>query len=275
MGMLRALARTDLRPDLVVGTSVGALNGAVLAADPARAVQRLAALWPHLTRADVFPGGWVRGLRTLTETRSWIYDNQPLTDLLTGSLATTTFEGLQLPLVAVATEFPGGALAELDHGDLRSALLASAAIPGVFPWVERDGRRLVDGVLVANVPVTVALRRGARSLVVLDCGLAGVGARAEGTIVEVLNQSAAIFARRQIAADLQACAELPVLWLGPDHAHLTNQLDFTATARLVDEGEQAAGSVLDGLESVHSLPPGVYGAPAELGTDERIRTQLR
>lgn len=274
LGMLRALARTDLAPDLVVGTSVGSLNGAVLAADPEQALSRLSRLWPTLTRSDVFPGGWVRGLRTLTETRSWIYDNQPLTELMTASLPATTFEGLRLPLVAVATDFSTGAVAELDAGDLRTALLASAAIPGVFPWVDRDGRRLVDGMLVANVPVTVAMRRGARSLVVLDCGLSGVPARAEGTIVEVLNQSAAIFARRQMASDLQECAEVPVLWLGPSTPHLTNQLDFSATAQLADDGERAAQTVLDGLGSVTSLPPGVYGAPPELRTDERLRTAL-
>jgi NTE family protein len=86
LGMLQALAGTDLTPDLVVGTSVGSLNGAVLATDPQLAVERLEELWPSVTRAQVFPGGWVRSLRTLTESRTWLYDNQPLTDLLTSRL---------------------------------------------------------------------------------------------------------------------------------------------------------------------------------------------
>jgi NTE family protein len=275
LGMLQALAATDLTPDLVVGTSVGSLNGAVLAADPRLAVQRLSALWPAVTRADVFPGGWVRGLRTLTESRAWIYDNQPLTDFLVGSLPGTTFEDLQVPFVAVATDFSSGAVAALDSGDLRSALLASSAIPGIFPWVERDGRRLVDGMLVANVPASIALARGARSLVVMDCGLKGVTARAEGTLLEVMNQSAAIFARRQMATELLACAEVPVIWLGPKAPNETTQLDFSATAALIEHGRRDAGAVLAEVAAVGALPPGVYGAPESLRADERLRSLLR
>lgn len=275
VGMLAALAGTDLTPDLVVGTSVGSLNGAVLADDPSLAVERLLGLWPGVSKADVFPGGWVRGLRTLTETRAWIYDNQPLTDLLTSRLPAKSFEDMAVPFVAVATDFADGSLAALDSGELRSALLASSAIPGIFPWVERDGRRLVDGMLVANVPVTVALGRGARSLVVLDCGLRGVAPRAAGTLVDVLNQSTAIYARRQMASDLLACAGVPVVWLTPSSLHETTQLDFSATATLIEAGRRDASATLAELDAVISLPPGVYGAPAELRTDVRLESLIR
>jgi NTE family protein len=270
LGMLQALAETDLTPDLVVGTSVGSLNGAVLAHDPALAVERLEELWPGVSKDDVFPGGWVRGVRTLTESRAWLYDNQPLTDLLTSRLPATSFEDMAVPFVAVATDFTNGALAELDSGDLRSALLASSAIPGIFPWVERDGRRLVDGMLVANVPITVALKHGARSMVVLDCGLGGVQPRAAGTFVEVLTQSTAIYARRQMAGDLLACAGVPMVWLTPSDPHETTQLDFSATAALIEAGRRDAAATLAGLNSVTSLPAGVYGAPVELQADERL-----
>ncbi len=209
-------------------------------------------------------------MRTLTETRAWIYDNQPLTDLLTSRLPANSFEDMAVPFVAVATDFTNGSLAELDSGELRSALLASSAIPGIFPWVERDGRRLVDGMLVANVPITVALRRGARSLVVLDCGLSGVKPRAAGTLVEVMIQSAAIYARRQMAADLVACAGVPVVWLTPSSLHETTQLDFSATASLIEAGRRDASATLAALNAVTALPPGVYGAPAELNSDERL-----
>jgi NTE family protein len=274
LGMLQALAGTDLTPDLVVGTSVGSLNGAVLAADPQLAVERLEELWPRVTRAQVFPGGWVRSLRTLTESRTWLYDNQPLTDLLTSRLPAKSFEDMAVPFVAVATDFTNGAMAELDSGELRSALLASSAIPGIFPWVERDGRRLVDGMLVANVPITVAMKRGARSIVVLDCGLSGVRPRAAGTLVEVLTQSTAIYARRQMGNDLLACAQVPVVWLTPSALHETTQLDFSATARLIEAGRRDASATLVALNAVTALPAGVYGAPSELRTDERLESLI-
>ncbi len=275
LGMLRALAQTDVTPDLVVGTSVGSLNGVIIAADPAKAVDRLDSVWPTVTKSEVFPGGWLRGVRTLTESRAWIYDNQPLAELLTGELPATTFEQLEVPFVAVATDFWTGAVAELDSGDLRSALLASSAIPGVFPWVERGGRRLVDGMLVANVPVTVALGRGAKSLVVLDCGLGGVAEQRPANLADVLTQSAAIYARRQLASDLLACADVPVVWLSRGRTNATTQLDFTATDVLIDEGRDQAWETLLAVDAVRSLPVGVYGAPAELHADERLGSLLR
>jgi NTE family protein len=273
--MLQALSETDLTPDLVVGTSVGSLNGAVLAQDPTRAVERLEELWPSVSKADVFPGGWVRGLRTLTASKAWFYDNQPLTDLLTSRLPARSFADMAVPFVAVATDFTSGALAELDSGDLRSALLASSAIPGIFPPVERDGRRLVDGVLVANVPITVARRRGAGSIVVLDCGLSGVKQSAVGTLVEVLTQSTAIYARRQMAGDLVACDGVPVVWLTPSTPHETSQLDFSATAALIEAGRRDATATLAALNAVTALPVGVYGAPAGLEVDERLGSLIR
>ena len=274
LGMLQALARTDITPDLIVGTSVGSLNGAILAADPARGVERLEALWPTVTRAEVFPGGILRGLRTLSATRAWIFDNAPLTDYLTASVPVATFEELAVPFVAVATDFATGAVAELDSGDLRSALLASSAIPGIYPWVERDGRRLVDGALVANVPITVALERGAQSLVVLDCGLQGVTAGEASTLVEVLAQSSAIFARRQMAADLQRCAHLPIVWLARGRSNTTSVLDFTQTTTLIEEGFARSLETLRRLGRVSALPPGVYGAPEEFEGNPLIRPLL-
>lgn len=261
LGMLRALARTDLRPDLVVGTSVGSLNGAIVAADPDSALDRLESLWPNVTRDEVFPGGVFKGLRTLTTSKAWIFDNAPLTDYLTKALPVQTFEDLALPFVAVSTDFSTGEQVEMDSGDLRSALMASSAIPGIFPWVERDGRRLVDGCLVANVPIAVAAARGARSLVVLDCGLQGVQAGAASTLVEVLDQAAAIFGRRQIAADLQRCADLPTVWLSRGSLNTTTALDFSLTSTLIIEGFEHSIHTLRALSQVTTLPPGVYGAP--------------
>jgi NTE family protein len=264
LGMLQALTRTDLTPDMVVGTSVGSLNGAVVAADPQRAVERLEALWPGVNRRDVFPGGLLQGLNTLRTSRAWLFDNEPLTDYLTHELPVSTFEDLQLPFVAVATDFAHGTVAELDSGELRSALLASSAIPGIYPWVVRDGRRLVDGMLVANIPIVQAMERGARSLVVLDCGLQGVQAGEATTLVEVFTHASSIYARQQIAADLERCAHLPTIWFSRGRLNSTTQLDFSQTMALVGEGYTEAMRTLTRLAEVTALPAGLYGAPPTL-----------
>jgi NTE family protein len=264
LGMLRALAATDITPDLVVGTSVGSLNGAIVAADPDEAIARLDRLWPAVSRRDVFPGGFLKGLNTLRTAKAWLFDNEPLTEHLTRELPASTFEQLDLPFVAVATDFARGAAAELDSGDLRSALLASSAIPGIYPWVERDGRRLVDGMLVANIPIVVAMRRGARSLVVLDCGLQGVEAGRAGNLMEVLTHASSIYARQQIASDLEHCAHLPSVWLSRGRLNATTQLDFSMTQTLIEDGFAESMRILQGLTEVTALPAGVYGAPALL-----------
>ena len=275
LGALQALAGTDLRPDLVVGTSVGSLNGAILAADPAVAVARLEEIWPTITRAQVFPGGWVRSVRNFTATRTWIYDNSPLADLITAQIPVATIEELAAPYVAIATDFTSGMLAELDSGDLRSALLASSAIPGIYPSVERDGHRLVDGGVIANIPIATALRRGARSLVVLDCGLPGVHSKRAGTILDVLAQTVAIGARHHVAADLALCRSLPVIWLSRGRDNITTVLDFTATEEMISEARSHSLSVLEAAAAAPELGPGLYGAGPEMAVSADVRALMR
>ena len=275
LGALQAVAQTDLVPDFVVGTSVGSLNGAILAADPARAVERLAGIWPGMTRADVFPGGWVRSVRNFTATRTWIYDNSPLADLITAQIPVSTIEELAVPFTAIATDFTTGMLAELDSGDLRSALLASSAIPGIYPSVERDGHRLVDGGVIANIPIATALRRGARSMVVLDCGLPGVNSRRAGTLLDVLAQTVAIGARHHIAADLALCRTVPVLWLSRGRDNTTTVLDFTATADMIEQARVHSQTVLAAAAALPDLGPGLYGAGPELAVRSDIQALMR
>ncbi len=269
-GILRALAETDIRPDLVVGTSVGSLNGAITAADPTNSAEILGQLWPSVTREQVFPGGVLTGLKTLRNSRGWLYDSTNLADYLGSRLPVTAIEDLALPFVAVATDFESGGRVEIDSGDLRSALLASSAIPGIFPWVDREGLRLVDGGVVSNVSTDVALRRGAGSIVVLDCGLFGVGERFGGSIIDILAQSLAIQSRQQVVHDLSACLDVPVVWLSGPETITTSQLDFRHTVPLSEAAYATSSARLSSLVGRDRLAPGVYGAPPHVRTDPRI-----
>lgn len=275
VGMLRALARSDLRPDLVVGTSVGAVNGAVVAAAPASAADRLAALWPLFERRDVFPRGVVASALAARTSRPWLFDPAPLAALLSGHLPATTVEELALPFTAVATDLDTGSRVDLDSGDLLSALLASAAVPGAFPWVERDGRRLVDGGLVANVPVRQAVDRGARSVVVLDCGLFGVDGRWARSLVGVVVQAVTIAARRQLVVDLEVARDVPVLYLPTPAAITTSVFDFAHTDALVSTAYDDTMRLLLGLaDRPGPLAPGLYGEPP-VALDHPALTALR
>ncbi len=266
LGMLRALAETDLRPDLVVGTSVGALNGAIVASDPDGAAAKLDEIWPRIDRQQVFPGGFL--LKTIAATsagRPYVFDPTPLSDLLAEFVTASRVEDLELPFVAVATDLDTGVRVELDSGDLRTALLASSAVPVAFPWVERDGRRLVDGALVANVPIRTAVSRGAKSVMVLDCGIFGAEGRWSHGIVGVIVQSLAIASRQQVTVDLALAADVPVLYFPVPASIPTTIFDFESTAALADEsyeqGRIALAHLAEHGPQTTPLAPGIYGQP--------------
>ena len=283
LGMLQALATTDLRPDLVVGTSVGSLNGAILASDPDGAAEKLTEIWPRIDRQQVFPGGFfMRTLAATTAKRSYVFDPTPLSDLLHEYLPVSRIEDLALPFTAVATDFDTGVAVEIDSGDLRTALLASSAVPVAFPWVERDGRRLVDGGLVANIPIRQAIARGARSVLVLDCGIFGAEGRWSEGIVGVVVQSLAIAGRQQVTIDLEAAAGLPILYFPVPASIPTTIFDFESTSALADESYELGMVALTALAkhgpTGSQIGPGLYGEPpiAILNPEvEALRRSLR
>ena len=274
-GILRALAETDIRPDLVVGTSVGALNGAIAAADPEHSAEILGQLWPSVTRDQVFPGGVLSALNTLRTSHGWLYDSANLAEYLASRLPVSTIEELAIPYVAIATDFEDGTRVEIDSGDLQSALLASSAIPGIFPWIDREGRRLVDGGLVSNVSTDVARRRGAQSIVVLDCGLFGVSEQLSDSIIDILAQTVAIQSRQQVIHDLSGCLDVPVLWLSGPELTSTSQLDFSHTIALADAAYATSRELLHSLAGSGPLPAGLYGGPELVRDDPRIAASAR
>ena len=153
----------------------------------------------------------------------------------------------------------------MDSGDLRTALLASSAVPIAFPWVEREGRRLVDGGLVANVPVRQAVARGARSVLVLDCGIFGAEGRWSQGIMGVVVQSLAIAGRQQVTVDLEVAADVPVLYFPVPASIPTTIFDFESTTALATESYEQGMIALRALAELgpkHAqLAPGLYGQP--------------
>ncbi len=161
VGMLRALLEREIVPDVIVGTSVGALNGSALAADPSLAsVERLAEVWSTLTAEDIFPGGrWSRTWKVVRKDTHVIRDTGIAA--LVERFASGSFHDLTVPLRVVATDLATGDEAVFAAGLLRPALMASTALPGLLPPVEYCGRRFIDGAVVNNVPVAHAFAHSA------------------------------------------------------------------------------------------------------------------
>ena len=172
VGMLRALLEAGITPDLVVGTSVGALNGAFLAADPTvETTVRLAALWNELSAAGgVFSGSFVERAATAVRSRTHLHRRGPLRQLLADHLPVERIEDLAVPFQCVAAAVERAAEHWFTEGSLSDAVMASCAVPGLLAPVRIGDEHFLDGGLVNSIPVSRAVDLGARTVYVLQVG---------------------------------------------------------------------------------------------------------
>lgn len=170
VGMLRALLESGIRPSLVVGTSVGALNGAAIAANPTPlGVEVLTDLWASLAETGMFTDNMLARAGTLARHRTHLYSPAPLRSLLASHLP-ATFEELAVQFQCVAASIEKAGAHWFSQGSLIDAVMASSAVPGLLPPVVIDGEHFLDGGLVHSIPVGRALALGATDVYVLHVG---------------------------------------------------------------------------------------------------------
>jgi NTE family protein len=240
VGMLRALTDFGISPDFVIGTSAGALNAVAFATDPSpHGVQRLEDLWLTLRRRHVARVS-VRNLARAVIGRSdGLLDSGPLVDLLRTDFVPPILNDTAIPAHVVATELLTGEPVILSDGDTTSALLASAAFPGIFAPVQRGSLRLIDGGVGADIPVLQAEALGADVSYVLPAAvsddrtpsLRGPLAMAYHALGQILESTA----RRDAKA-----ARGEVHLLPPAASAASNPLDFRETRRLIEDGYRLA-----------------------------------
>ena len=242
VGMLQALLEHGVRPDLVVGTSVGAVNGALVAADPTRgAVDRLRGVWEELASRRVFAGSALGRVGTLVRTRTHLHPREPLRDLLEAFLPVRTFAGLRVPFQCVAASIERAAEHWFTDGDLVDAVLASCAVPGLLPPVEVDGEHYLDGGLVHSIPVGRAVALGADTVYVLHVGRIDRPLRPPARPWEVATVAFEIARRHRFAADLAALPPgvavhvLPAGDPAPPGAGNLRYRDFSGVSARIDQ----------------------------------------
>ncbi|HEY2428431.1 MAG TPA: patatin-like phospholipase family protein, partial [Acidimicrobiales bacterium] len=235
VGMLQALAEHGLRPDLVVGVSAGAINGALLAADPDGAAERLARTWAALDRHQVFPGRTAWHLLTLRRHPNYIFPSTGLEAAIRREAGSLRIEDLPVRFAAVAVDAASGQPVLFERGPLAPVLLASSAIPAVYPPVEIDGTLYYDGGIAGNVPLRWGLDLGAASIVVLDCRISQDPTRVPRTVGQAVAFSLAVMIGRHAHEELErVSAEVPVVYLpGPSGAR-RSIFDFSHTGWLQD-----------------------------------------
>lgn len=213
VGVIQALFEAGVEaPAAIVGTSVGALNGASIAAFPSLAgTMMLREVWLSRQAAAVFEahplGVIISGLRRDLHS---VMPQQNVRNLINRAQALTgisTFEQLRTPLAVVATDMNAGKPAVFRSGDLGRALLASTAIPGVFPSVRIDDREHVDGGVVANTPLDIAVDDGARDIVAISLMAGGEHEQAPASLPELIARTLQLSLHHQMLSDYERLRE--------------------------------------------------------------------
>jgi len=249
-GMLEALYERSIRPDLFVGTSAGAVNATFAAFRPATVdtARQLQTVWRGLSRSHVFPANPVRAGLGLIGLASHTVPEGNLRRLVRRYAIGERLENADIPVHVVCADVQSGEEVLLSEGPLVEAVVASAAIPGVFPMVPWDDRHLIDGGVLNNTPISHAVALGADDVIVLQA----IGShRLASPPRTAMAAGIAAMARaigRRLEDDIvrySATARITVL-PAPDLGPIL-PTDFGRADDLIDEARQQARSALKHL----------------------------
>ena len=249
--MLRALYERGVSPDLIVGTSVGAINGAFIASRPATVAtaQELAAIWRGVGRWNVFPLNPLTGFFGFFGARDHLISDHGLRTLVTENLELETLEESRIPLYVVTTDLLSGRELRLSQGDALEAVMASTAIPGIFPAVERDERLLIDGGVANNTPILDAIELGAERVYVLPTGNACDLREAPRGAVAMLLHAMSLLVMRRLLVEVEELRERAELIVLPPPCPLTvAPIDFSHADELIRRGYEDSREYLDAVE---------------------------
>ncbi len=240
VGMLRALVARGVTADMVVGSSVGAMNAAFYAGTPtAEGIEKLTAIWRSLRRQDVFPVT-LRTLIGFIRRRDFLVATDGVRRLIDTHVPYRNIEEAKIPLHVVATDLLSGETVVLSKGSVAQAILASTAIPAAFAPVQLESLYLADGAITCNTPVRVAIACGARRLIVLPAGYAcALEMPPRGAIACALHALTLLIARQLLhelhglGSDIEYCVVPPLCPLGG------SPYDFSQTNKLIDRAAES------------------------------------
>jgi NTE family protein len=249
--MLQVLLERGIVPDLIVGTSVGSWNGVWLAAHPTvEGTLALEDIWTHIRYEDIFPGGPVSIALHLLQHRPYLYSGEGVRrfferSVQTGSFLGHDFEHLKIPMLMVATNLTRGRTEIFESGPLAPAVLASSAIPAVLPPVTINNEQYVDGGLLDNCGLRVAIERGARRIYVLDTSMNGVVETAPASLDTLIERAFQVVMAHHLQSALEAFAErAEVVLMRDEEGIAATSVDFRAVSRLIGAGRAIAERVL-------------------------------
>jgi NTE family protein len=259
VGMLHSLVANGVSADMVVGSSVGAINGAYFAGAPhLRGVLELETIWRGLRRHDVFPITW-RTLFGFIWRRDFLIPHDGIRKLLEDHLPFRNLQDAQLPVHIVTTDIVTGESVVLSEGSAVEAIVASTSIPGAFAPVPYRDRYLADGAISANTPVTVAVTKGARRLVILPTGYAcAADAPPVGAVANALHALTLLIARQLVSELEDLPPDIEYFVVPPLCPLMGSPYDFSLTSELIERSIASTDDWLahHGLEKRH-IPGGL------------------
>jgi NTE family protein len=257
VGMLRALLERDILPDLVLGTSVGALNGALVARRPEpEVVDRLTELWRATAESrDVYGDRPLRTVRRAVTTGTHIYSPRPLRERLEEELGDVRFEDLPVRLGVCAASIERAAEHWFTSGPVVPAVLASAAVPGLLPphrvETEFGVEHFLDGGIVNSIPVGRAVDLGADRIFVLQVGRIDRPLRVPRRPWEVARVSFEVARRHRFLGEMARIPDgveahvLPAAGTSPRDDSLRSHRDFSSVQQRIDATYDASRRYLD------------------------------
>jgi NTE family protein len=248
VGMLRALYERGVVPDLIVGTSAGALNGAFIASRPqtVAAADDLAAVWRDLRRGQAFPLNPLTGLLGFVGARDHLVPGSGLHRLIAEHLECDRLEDMPIPLHVVAVDVITGEELRLSQGPALDAVLASAAIPGVLPPVEWEDRVLMDGGVANNTPISHAVELGAKRVYVLPTGHACALEEPPGGVLAMALHAISLLTHRRLIDDIERHRDEVKLIVLPPPCPLSIQpIDFGHADELIAQALSDARQFLE------------------------------
>lgn len=245
VGMLAALAEAGHRPDLVLGASVGALNGAWVAAEAP--LEELAEVWRSLRRGDVFPARPLRGLLGFAGQSDHLVPNSGLRRLLADHLRFENLEEAPIPFHVVATDVLSGLGMRLSTGQAVESILASSAIPGVLPPITIDGRAHFDGGVIDNSPISHAVDLGADTIWVLATGYSCALQRAPRAALGMALHAVTLVIHQRLSLDVERYTDQVDLRVVPPLCPIAiAPTDFSRAGELIDRSYEHTRAWLSG-----------------------------
>jgi NTE family protein len=250
--MLHALYERGVEPDLIVGSSVGAVNGGFIASRPftPATADELAEVWHRVGRGQVFPLNPLTGFLGFFGARRYLVPDRGLRELLAENMEFERLEQATVPFHVIATDVLSGSEVRLSRGPALDAVMASAAIPGIFPPVDWGQRHLMDGGIANHAPLSDALELGAERVYVMSTGFACDLAEPPHGALGMLLHSMSLLLMRRLQVEVELLADrAELIVLPPPCPAGASPIDFSKSDVLIRRGLEESTRFLDELES--------------------------